>query len=334
MRTCIIYGFLLLAFSPVISSCQGQPVPGTDHLPLVKEIVLPKVKGRIDHMDVNLKDQVVYMAALGNNTLEVIELSTGNILHSITGLDEPQGVGYIPQRQEIFIANGGTGACYFYNAKTFERTATLKLPSDADDVRYDSSDRKIYVGYGTGGIAVIDADTHQQIEDIQLPAHPEGFQLDKQLQTLYVNLPDDHCIGVVDLKEKKLVKRWNHPGLSANFPMAIDPEQHRIFAGYRHPSKMVVLDGKTGAVLATLNSVGDADDLYYDTRKRRIYISGGDGSISILQAEANEFKPIANIPTRSGARTSLLIQGLRLFVVGVRAGAGKEARLLVYKTNE
>ena len=72
-------------------------------------------------MDINLRDQVVYVAALGNNTVEVVDLRNGHLINSIKGLDEPQGVGYIPQHGEIFIANGGNGDCYFYDAHTFEK---------------------------------------------------------------------------------------------------------------------------------------------------------------------------------------------------------------------
>src|SRR5258708_32671447 len=146
-----MYVGLVLLLCGGFSGCSAQSSYGTDQLTLSKTIPLPKVKGRIDHLDVDLKDGVVYVAALGNNTLEVVDLAKGQLIHSIGGLDEPQGVGYIPQTQEIIVANGGSGDCYFYNARTFEKVATVRLGSDADDVRYDSSERKIYVGYGNGG---------------------------------------------------------------------------------------------------------------------------------------------------------------------------------------
>src|SRR5260221_3449583 len=129
---------------------KAQTATGS-HLVLEKTIPL-QVKGRIDHLDVNLKDQVVYIAALGNNSLEVADLRLAKVIHSIKWLDEPQGVAYIPQTREILVANGGTGDCYFYNSLSFEKTGTIHLESDADDVRYDSAAKKIYVGYGHGGI--------------------------------------------------------------------------------------------------------------------------------------------------------------------------------------
>jgi YVTN family beta-propeller protein len=125
-------------FFCLVQSCHGQTANGKQLLTLEKEIALPDVKGRIDHMDINLKDQIVYVAALGNNTVEVVDLKSGKVISSIKGLDEPQGVAYISKHQEIFIANGGTGECDFYNAVTYKKTGGIKLSDDADDVRYDA----------------------------------------------------------------------------------------------------------------------------------------------------------------------------------------------------
>ena len=173
----IYFQFFLFISICSFSGCKGQPAFGENYLQLVKTISLPGIKGRIDHLDINLKKQVVYISALGSNAVEVIDLINGKVLHSITGLDEPQGVAYLPQNQEIFVANGGDGGCYFYNSNTFGKVAAIHLKSDADDVHYDSAGNKIYVGYGRGRIAIIDAASHKQTGDIKLPAHPKDFKL-------------------------------------------------------------------------------------------------------------------------------------------------------------
>ena len=324
---------LQMAILSCFISCSAQEPFGTNLLKLEKEIALPSVKGRIDHMDVNLKAQIVYVAALGNNSLEAVSLTEGRIIHSIHGLDEPQGVGYIPQRQEIIVANGGSGDCYFYNAKSFEKVGTIHLSSDADDVRYDSASKRIYVGYGNGGIAVIDADTHKQIGDVKLPAHPESFQIDEKLKLLFVNLPDAHMVASVDLTRMQVINKWVRNAPTANFPMALDEMNHRVMIGYRRPPRLVVLDGNTGKEISINPMVGDADDLYYEGETAEVYISGGDGYINIFrQSRANTYKQIANILTRIGARTSLFVRRQKIFVLAARAQAGKPAGLLVYKT--
>jgi DNA-binding beta-propeller fold protein YncE len=312
------------------SSCKAQPSFGTDNLSLTKVVPMPGVKGRIDHMDANVKDKVLYMAALGNNTLEVIDLQAGKVIHSIKGLNEPQGVGYIPPTNEIFVANGGNGDCYFYNATTFEKTATVHLSSDADDVRYDAVTETIYVGYGEGGIAAINARTHRQTGDIPLPAHPEGFQLDKATGRMFVNVPDKNMIAVIDLLPLKVIDKWTRNSPTANFPMALDTVDHYVFIGYRHPATLVVLDSKTGKEISSNKMVNDIDDLYFDYQTKRIYVSGGGGYINIFMQANDRVKQIANIPTKNGARTSLLIPQLKLFVLAER---GNPARLSIYNTS-
>jgi DNA-binding beta-propeller fold protein YncE len=317
-----------------MAACKAQPSFGENYLRLEKVITLKNVKGRIDHLDVNLKDKIAFVAALGNNTVEVVDLQHAKVIHSVTGLSEPQGIGYIPQTKEILIANGGNGDCYFYSTTTFQKTGTLHLTGDADDVRYDSVDQKIYVGYGEGGIAVFDAITHQQTGDVKLPAHPEGFQLDRPASRLLVNLPDKKMIAVIDLAALKLIDQWKLNSPAANFPMFMDTLDHYTFIGYRHPAKLRVISTKTGEEISSQDITGDTDDLYFDYHTKRVYISGGDGSINIFQQKENSFLQIANIPTRKGARTSLYISTLKLFVLAERAASGRPAQLNVYAVSE
>jgi DNA-binding beta-propeller fold protein YncE len=309
-------------------SCNGQKSFGSNQLTLQKSISMPGVKGRIDHLDANLEDQTVYVAALGNNSLEAVNFKSGKLIHSITGLSEPQGVAYIPQTKEIMVANGGNGECKFYNAKTFANTATINLGSDADDVRYDSIGQRIYVGYGDGGIAIIDAVKHQKIAYIKLPAHPEGFQLDKQLGKLFVNVPDADEIDVIELETFSVVNKWKAK-YSANFPIAIDENRHIVFVGYRRPGKLVAINAGTGKIISETELVSDTDDLFFDEHTGKIYASGGGGAINIYSFENSRIVPVASIPTRSGARTSLLIPQLNIFVLAERAG-DEPAQLQVY----
>jgi DNA-binding beta-propeller fold protein YncE len=332
MNSCkIIFSFLALCV--VLIQCRGQSSFGDNYLKFEKAIRLPAVTGRIDHMDVNLQEKVLYVAALGNNSVEIIDLENGKLIHSIHGMDEPQGIGYIPQTNEIFIANGGTGDCYFFNAKTFEKTASIHLSSDADDVRYDSIDHKIYVGYGEGGIGVIDALSHKQTGNVKLPAHPEGFQLDKKLNRILVNVPDKNIIAVIDLSQLKIIDTWKRNTPSSNFPMALDAMHHILYVGYRHPPNLFVFDISSGKEMGSVKMVSDADDVYFDPGSSRIYVSGGGGSIDIFQTEGqNNIRQLANIVTSDGARTSLLVPPLHLFILAERAQGGHPASVMVYQT--
>lgn len=324
--------FLNLLLCGSVILCKGQTASGASHLHLIRTILLPDVEGRIDHMDANLKDQVIYVAAHGNNSLEVVDLNSGKILHSIRGLSEPQGIGYVPQTKELLVANGGNGYCYFFNTRTFEKTGSIPLHSDADDVRYDSIEKKLYVGFDQGAIAVIDAITHKQLAIIKLPAHPESFQIDPALNRLYINIPDANMVAVADLTRSTIMDKWERTNPAANFPMALDSVHHLVFVGYRNPARLIIYDGKSGKEVSNFKMTGDADDLYYDYKTNRILVSGGSGTIDIFKRQSgNLFIPLESIPTRNGARTSLFIPRLNLFVLAERAVSDKPADLLVYK---
>jgi len=323
--------FICVAF---LISCSTPPSFGQGSLKLEKEITLPGVKGRIDHIDIDVEGQTAYVAALGNNTVEVVDLKKGVVLHSVTGLSEPQGVAYISKHHELFVANGGTGECLFYNTVTFQKTGSIKYDDDADDVRYDELTDKIYVGYGGGGIGIIDAATHKQRVNIKLPAHPESFQLDSKDGKIWVNLPGAGSIGVIDIKQGKLIDQWKRVLPRSNFPMAYDAAQHRVMVGFRIPATLKVLDSRSGKELFSSVMVGEVDDFYWDDKTKQILVSGGDGSVNIFRQTGATYKQLADIKTRNGARTSLFIPELRLFLLAARASGDRPAALLIYRLTD
>jgi len=328
------YQSILLLGALLLGSCKSNKNYGQSVLKLDKEITMPGVKGRIDHLDIDLKDQIVFVAALGNNTVEVIDMKSGKVIHTITGLNEPQGVAYISKHHELFIANGGTGVCIFYNTANWQKVTSIKYNDDADDVRYDKATDRIYVGYGSGGIGIVDAATHQTIGDIKLPAHPESFQLDTKEGKLWVNLPGSGEIAMADLKSRAVTAHWKRLLPRSNFPMAYDAVQHRIMVGFRIPATLKVLDSRTGKELFSSGMVGDVDDIYWDDKTKQILISGGSGSVNIFKQTGDTYKQGADIKTRSGARTSLCIPEQRLFILAARESGGRPAALLVYSLTE
>jgi len=321
--------FPLLVTAP---GCSAQTSFGPQTLKLQKEIPLQGVKGRIDHIDVNVKAQIAYVAALGNNSLEVVDLKKGSVLHSIKGLDEPQGVVYIPKHNELLVANGGTGECIFYDADTFQKIAAIKYNDDADDARYDEISDRVYVGYGSGGIGIINAATHKQVADIKLPVHPESFQLDAKEGKIWVNLPNAGMIGVVDIKQGKLIDKWKRLLPRYNFPMAYDEAANRLFVGYRFPATLKVLDSRTGKEIFSSSMVGDVDDFYWDAVNKEILISGGGGDINIFkQTENRSYKLVSDIRTPKGARTSFFSPQLKIFILATREEGDKPASLRIYR---
>ena len=299
---------------------------------LVQTIPLRSVEGRIDHMAVDLKGERLFVAALGNNTMEVLDLRAGRHIRSITGLHEPQGIGFIPELNKIFIANAKGGACDVFDGLSLKVIKTVKFSDDADNIRYDATAHRVYVGYGNGRLGIIDAATGDQPGEIKLEGHPESFQLEKSGPRIFVNIPTSGKIVVLDREKRASITSWTTTGATANFPMALDETHHRLFVGFRKPATLVVFDTESGKAVARLDSPADADDVFYDNSRRRIYVSGGDGSISVVQQnDADHYKTTTKIPTAPGARTSLFVPELSRFYLAVPHRGAQTAEVRVYE---
>jgi len=301
-------------------------------LSLEGKIALPGVVGRIDHMAVDLARKRLLVAALGNGSLDVIDLAGGHRVKQIAGLHEPQGAGYAQQADLVAVASAGDGSLRFFRGEDMAPAGTLALGNDADNVRVDPRTGNFIVGYNGGGLAIIDPEKRSKIGDIKLAAHPESFQLDAVAGRVFVNVPDAGHIAVVDLAAAKQIASWSVPGASANFPLALDASGTGVATVFRHPPKLVLLDVKTGAPTQQLDTCGDADDVFFDTKRRRIYVSCGAGAVDVFQGEAAGYRRLARVDTSSGARTSLFVPELDRLYVAARAGLlGSEAAILVFQ---
>jgi DNA-binding beta-propeller fold protein YncE len=312
--------------------CSVGMAAGGPPLILERTIPLENVSGRIDHMAIDRVGRRLFVAELGNDSVDVVDLQTGKILHRITGLNEPQGVAYLADQDVIVVANRGDGSVRFFHAGDLSSLGTIALGNDADNVRIDPSSGHVFVGYGNGGLAIIDPVTRSVLADIRLAGHPESFQLDPKTDRVFANVPDAGQIAVVDPKSHEQVGAWTTPGLAANFPMALDSTGGRLAIVFRNPAKLALLDAATGAVTATLDTCGDADDVFFDGKRDRIYVSCGNGAIDVVQLSSAGFRPAGRVATASGARTSLFVPELDRLLVAVRArGIGSGAAILVFR---
>jgi DNA-binding beta-propeller fold protein YncE len=324
-RLCTIF-FIFFAASALKVGAQG-----TASLRLVRTIPLPNVEGRIDHMAIDLKIQHLFVVALGNNSLEVLDLHAGKQIHRIGGLKEPQGVLYIPELKRIFVANGGDGSCNIFDATSFAMVDSLKFSSDADNVRYDRVNRHVYVGYGNGALGIIDASNWKRIGNVQLAGHPESFQLEEAGPRIFVNVPTANHIAVVDRSKLTVIATWLLVGCEANFPMALDETKHRLFIGCRQPPKIIVYDTESGMEVSRLVIVGDIDDIFYDSVRKRIYASCGEGLLNVFQQnDPDQYTALSRIPTAAGARTSLLVPEQGRLYLAVPHRKEQQAEIRVY----
>jgi DNA-binding beta-propeller fold protein YncE len=317
MRT--LFAFVLAALTGMQD---GNP------LELVRTIPMPKVEGRIDHLAYDAKGGRVFVAGLGNNTVEVIDLAQGKVVHRIDGLHEPQGILYLDG--QIVVASGGDGSCRFYDGSTFKPAKTVDCKDDADNVRADAEGKLVYVGYGSGGLAVIDPVKGAKVGDIPLEGHPESFQLEAKGKRVFINVPKAGHIAVADREKRTMIAKWKLSA-GANFPMALDEEGRRLFVGCRQPAKLLVFDTESGKETAAVECSGDTDDVFYDAPSHRVLVSCGAGFLDVFDASGVAPKHIASAATAAGARTCLYLQDPGLVFLAVPHRGAQAAELRVFK---
>jgi DNA-binding beta-propeller fold protein YncE len=290
----------------------------TAALSLKTHVALPNVDGRMDHFSVDIKGQRLFSSALGNNTVEVIDLLSGQRVRTLTGLAEPQGLFYDASANRLYAANGVDGATKIFDGATFQLLDTVKFSDDADNIRYDARGHGVIVGYGgekslrgraqgAGALGILDS-SGKLVREIVVDAHPESFQLEKIGTRVFVNVPDKQEVQIADFGKGTILTRWPTTVAKTCFPMALDEAHHRLFIGCRAPARLLVIDTESGQTVASPEIVGDTDDLFYDPARSRIYVIGGQGFIDVLQQkDPDHYERIARYATPPGTRTGLFV---------------------------
>ena len=323
-RSILLAAASLMWPATVVAQTAGAP------LVLEAKIPLGPVSGRIDHLGIDLKRQRLFVAELGNNSLGVVDLAAGKVLRRIANFSEPQGVAYVPFADSVFVANAGDGSVHLLRGDDLAPVGRIELGEDADNVRVDTQRNRVLVGYGNGALAVIDPATRTKVSDIRLKGHPEGFQIDETGTKVFVNVPDARDIEVADLASETN-RSLPTQGAGSNFPMAIDRDAHRVLVVFRNPPTLMVLSSQDGSMLAKIETCGDADDVFADPKRRRVYVSCGEGVVDVLEQVEAGYRRLARVPTVSGARTSLFIPELDRLFVAVRARSREPAAIWVFR---
>jgi DNA-binding beta-propeller fold protein YncE len=266
-------GAVLFAVLATSSAMATESPP----LTLQTKIPLGDVRGRIDHLAIDHARQHLFVAEFGNNSLGVVDLKDQKVVHRIAGLNEPQGVAYVSDADSIFVSNGGDGSLRVFSGSDFSPVARVELKADADNLRIDPIKNLVFAGFGSGGLAIIDARSRQKVGEIDLKGHPEGFELEPSGERAFVNVPDARGIEVLDRTSSRQIATWTVPQATGNFPMAIRRRGTELLIGFRSPARLAIVDTRNGNLRAITPSCGDPDDISIDEKRSRAYVSCGQG---------------------------------------------------------
>ena len=315
-----------------VPACQRTEAQSSSALRQVAAIRLAGVKGRIDHLAFDPLRLRVFVAALGNGTVEVLDVAKEMHLKSLAGFHEPQGIAVVPELGAVAIANGGTGTLQLIDADTFAMRRTIDVGGDADNVRYDAAAKRVYVA-AIGGLYVVDPVAGKKIGQLQIDGHPESFQLESSGARVFANLPGLLRPQVIagDRTSMTVTARWATQGCGGNYPMALDERTSRLFIGCRRPARLAMVDTTSGSFVTSSHIVGDTDDLFYDEARGRVYVIGGEGFIDLFGRDGDRLQRLGRVSTRAGARTGLWVSSQSRLYVAVPERGGEPAEVRVFE---
>ncbi|MEJ0035481.1 MAG: chromate efflux transporter [Gammaproteobacteria bacterium] len=326
-----------LLISPATAAPEAAPIA------VEAKISLGDVAGRIDHLAYDARRQRLYIAELGNDSVGIVDLDEKRLLRTVPGFSEPQGIAYEPTTDSIYVANGGEGTVRVFRASDFALVATIRVGADPDNLRVDAAAKRVYVGYGasSGALAIIDPVKREKIGDIPLKKHAESFQLEPDGDRIFVNVPAAEEIAVVSRASGTQIASWPTGTLHENFALALDPVAGRVIAIFRHPARLAAFDMRTGSTIslverqvevptgkavATLDTCADADDVFLDAKRNRLYVLCGDGYVDVFGiAAGGKYSRAGRLATSPGSRTGLFIPERERLVVAIRASARSDA---------
>ena len=312
----------------------------SEPLKLVKTVDVPGAR-HWDHFGVDLKGNRLFLSSEEEPAVEVFDLKTYEHLKSLTDFKEPHNVLPLPDLKKIYVVDGGASEIKVFDYDSYKLIGHIALTIDADPYVYDPASKYVYVVNGgraaktpTCLISVVDTATGKKIADLTLQTNRlESMAIEKSGQRLFVNMTGINSIGVVDREKRTVTQTWPVSAGKDNVPLQYDEATHRLFTATRKPSKLVVVNADTGKEVTSLDAAEYVDDLAWDAAHHRIYLpgGGGNGAVTVVQQNgADDYKVIATVPTKPGAKTARFVPELNKLYVAVPGKGATTAQILVY----
>lgn len=297
-----------------------------------------------DYLTVDLTGNRLFATPQAAKSVAVIDLNDGRVLRMIPDIGNPHGVFYSPKLARLFVADGKNGDVKVFSGKSYSLIKTIPLARGADGFSYDPHAKWLYVNNGGedagmkhAQISIVDTVRMETVADIPISTSDlEASVIDSRKQLLYVNLVNQSEVAVVDLKTRRVVKRWKLPaGEHTNIAIALDTARSRLYVGCRDSSmrgSLVVLNSADGRPVATLPIGGWVDGISLDPKRQRVYASTGVGYIDTYAVEPGDvYRRLPDVPTAVMAKTSFYSSELDRMYVSVPHLGDTPAQILVFK---
>jgi DNA-binding beta-propeller fold protein YncE len=330
-----VLGMILWLIASAGVSAPSTSAQVKEPLKLVATTPLPGFSGDFDHFALDLKGKRLFLTAEDHKTVDVFDLE-GKHLHSITGFGQPHAALFLPESNKLIVTDGDDdfGRVELVSGEDYKILSAIKLPNGVDSAVFDPTSQYYYVASGgaesakTHVVSIIDTKTFKQVGEIALPGNEsEAMAIDKDGKKMYVSLRATNEVGVVDLQTRKVVARWPIPGASTANSLVLDEANHRVFIATRKPPKFFVFDTETGRVMTSLPCAPLHDDMWFDTSRKRIYVTGSETTTVLEQKDADHYAHLADVPTAFRAKTSILVPELNRMYIAVSGKGKADAKL-------
>src|ERR1700730_8752885 len=309
-------------------------------LKLLQSIPLPALHdGDFDHFALDLAGNRLFLTAEKNAAVEVFDLRTNKLIHTLTDIEEPHSMIYRADLKKLFVIDGGAAEVKIYQGDTYKLLGAIKLEDDADSMVYDPATKYLYVVNGGKGakmayclISILDTTTDKKVADIKIDSDSvEALALEKSGARIFVNITGKDAVGVVDREKHTVIATWPI-GQEAkhNVAMAFDEAAHRLFISANNPEKLIVLNSDSGAIVTSLPSGHMVDDMAYDAKSKRIYVTGSDFVNVFQQKDPDHYELVGQAPSAFRAKTAILISDMNRFYLAVPRHEDKSAEVRVF----
>jgi YVTN family beta-propeller protein len=272
--------------------------------------------------DYLLSDDAAHRLYITHNArVEVLDSNTGKPVGAITGLKSTHGIALNSDGKTGYISDGAGNAIVVFNRADFSVKATVAAGTNPDGIAFEPATKTVWAFNGRSkDISVMDTASNSIVATIPVPGKPEFPQADGK-GSVYVNIEDKNEIVKLDAASRKAVATWPLTGCDSPSGMAIDTGKHRLFS-VCDGGKMIVVDYESGKVLG-LASIGDSPDAAgFDPKHGLAFSSnGGDGTLSVVDANKPSFPTLQTVQTAKGARTMAFDTSTgRVFLVTAQFG--------------